>query len=129
MGALDGDDDEEEPASNVDAGKRSKSKKEASSSGKASESDSGGKWKRDKPSGAEVIQPEPWGLGENDRPSLTVETLSGYGKAKTWALDLKTDLADHMAGSLAWSDMSTKLLLYGPPGTGKTSFARALCNS
>lgn len=129
IAALDGDDDEDEPASNVDAAKSSKSKKEASSSGKASESDSGGKWKRDKPSGAEVIQPEPWGLGENDRPSLTVETLSGYGKAKTWALDLKTDLADHMAGSLAWSDMSTKLLLYGPPGTGKTSFARALCNS
>ncbi|WP_313903176.1 ATP-binding protein [Rhizobium leguminosarum] len=39
------------------------------------------------------------------------------------------DLADYRAGSLAWSDMSTKLQLYGPPGTGKTTFARALCNS
>ncbi|WP_312406212.1 ATP-binding protein [Rhizobium sp.] len=58
-----------------------------------------------------------------------VETLSEYGKAKTWALDLKADLADYRAGSLAWSDMSSKLLLHGPAGTGKTSFARALCNS
>ncbi len=44
------------------------------------------------------------GPGEDDRPSLMVETLSGYGKAKTWALDLKADLADHRAGALAWSD-------------------------
>ncbi len=87
--------------------------------------------KRDKPSGAEVIQPEPLlegdaGLG---KPSLTVETLSGYGKARDWALDLKTDLDDYRAGELGWSQMSSKLLLSGPPGTGKTSFARALCNS
>jgi hypothetical protein len=130
IAARDGDDDEADPAT-TGAGKPSKSKKDAASSEKTSSGkDGGGGWKRDKPSGAEVIQPKP--LEDIDAPgrrSLTVEALSGYGKAKIWALDLKVDLADYRTGSLAWSDMSTKLLLYGPPGTGKTTFARALCNS
>lgn len=130
LAARDGDDGEDDPAT-TDAGKPSKSKKDAASAEKSSSGkESGGGWKRDKPSGAEVIQPEPLDNADAPgRPLLTVETLSGYGKAKTWAMDLKGDLADYRAGSLAWADMSTKLLLYGPPGTGKTTFARALCNS
>ncbi|MCZ7468154.1 ATP-binding protein [Agrobacterium sp. O3.4] len=60
---------------------------------------------------------------------LRVERLSGYGDAHGWALDLKTDLQLWRDGGLAWSEMSTKLMLSGSPGTGKTTYARALCNT
>jgi len=134
-----GNDGERKASSARSKGSDKKTEKPANPSDlskpKSSESDNSGRWKKDKPSGTEIIQPEPQvGASSGDeakraKPPLTVETLSGYGKAKSWALDLKADLADYDAGRLDWTDMSSRLLLYGPPGTGKTTFARALCNT
>ncbi|KQS77250.1 hypothetical protein ASG25_04655 [Rhizobium sp. Leaf384] len=87
--------------------------------------------RKGKPSGTEIIQPQPSPGDRADgiKPPVTVETLSGYGAARSWALDLKSDLGDYRTGDLGWDEMSTKLLLSGSPGTGKTSFAQALCNT
>jgi hypothetical protein len=84
---------------------------------------------KDQETGSEIIKPA--SLTDNGKDSFVprIETLSGYGEARNWALSLKEDLSLWRAGDLAWEGMSTKLLLSGPPGTGKTTYAKALCNS
>ncbi|MEQ8741032.1 MAG: ATP-binding protein [Hoeflea sp.] len=69
------------------------------------------------------------GKPPSGRDRLFVERLAGYGDARQWALDLKTDLEAYNDKEVEWSDLSSRLLLSGPPGTGKTTFAKALCNT
>lgn len=79
--------------------------------------------------GSGSVAADPTNSEHNRLRPLRVETLSGYGEAQDWALDLKTDLQFWRDGGLAWNEMSAKLMLSGPPGTGKTTYARALCNT
>lgn len=62
-------------------------------------------------------------------PAYRLETLSGYGDAKRWGLNLATDLAQWREGKLEWKDVDAGVLLSGPPGTGKTLFASALAST
>jgi Cdc6-like AAA superfamily ATPase len=58
-----------------------------------------------------------------DAPPL--ETLTGFGEARTWAEQIVREVEDRRAGHAPAAALES-CLLFGLPGTGKTSLARSL---
>ncbi|WP_114945258.1 AAA family ATPase [Microvirga calopogonii] len=58
-----------------------------------------------------------------DAPPL--ETLTGYGEARTWAEQIVREVEDRRAGHASGAALESAILA-GPPGTGKTTLAQVL---
>jgi cell division protease FtsH len=61
-----------------------------------------------------------------DAPPL--ETLAGYGEARTWAEAIVREVEDRRAGRTSGAALESAILA-GPPGTGKTTLAQALARA
>ncbi len=61
--------------------------------------------------------------------SPRLEELAGLGDAKTWGLQIASDIKAWMAGEIQWADMDKGIVLAGPSGCGKTTFPKALANT
>ncbi|CAN7373061.1 AAA family ATPase [Devosia sp. LjRoot3] len=65
-------------------------------------------------------------LARNGENLPNMEEAIEFGQAQRWALDLKQDLSDFLAGKIGIEEVDKGIILHGPPGTGKTLFARSL---